>query len=132
MESWRKVWRDALAPLLPTKGLEALQKALIADDKQLIQGSTTSPPPLQCVEDYPLEGACGITYPLWKGEGLETVGQVENRFAQVCYKADHTTGVPGGIGWFFQWFDETPREEMRRLLLEEVQHTLSTRSPSYA
>ena len=25
MESWRKVWREGLAPLLPTAGLEALR-----------------------------------------------------------------------------------------------------------
>ena len=28
MESWRKVWRDGLAPLISTEGLEALRAAL--------------------------------------------------------------------------------------------------------
>src|SRR5712692_10367123 len=55
MESWRKVWREGLAPLLSTNGLEALRQALVTDDAQLLQGATTTPPALQCVQDWPVE-----------------------------------------------------------------------------
>ena len=55
MESWRKVWREGFAPVLSTAGLQALRKALTADDTRLIQGSTSSPPPLMCVQDWPVE-----------------------------------------------------------------------------
>src|SRR6266511_3011955 len=85
MESWRKVWRDGLAPLLSTEGLEALRRALESDDARLLQGATTTPPPLQCVQDWPVEAACGV----------------------------------GFCGW--------PRDEMRRLLLGEVNRTLAQR-----
>ena len=46
MESWRKVWREGLAPLLSDNSLRALRRALVEDDPRLIQGATTTPPPL--------------------------------------------------------------------------------------
>ena len=39
MESWRKVWREGLEPLLSTPSLEALQQALTTDDPRLLQGA---------------------------------------------------------------------------------------------
>jgi len=51
MESWRKVWREGVAPLLSTRSLETLRHGLVTDDPQLQQGATTTPPPLQCVQD---------------------------------------------------------------------------------
>jgi hypothetical protein len=65
MESWRRVWREGFVPGISTPGLEALRKALVEDDPRLIQGATTSPPPLQCVEDWPVEGACAVGYCGW-------------------------------------------------------------------
>ena len=32
MESWRKVWREGVAPLLSTHSLEALRRGLLNDD----------------------------------------------------------------------------------------------------
>jgi hypothetical protein len=58
VEYWRQVWRKGVAPLMPTKGLEALAIALENDDPRLIQGHTTSPPPLQSVQGWPVEAAC--------------------------------------------------------------------------
>jgi hypothetical protein len=127
MESWRKAWRDGLAPQLSTAGLEALRKALQNDDPRLLQGATTSPPPLQCVQDWPVEAACGLGYCGWQGDGLETVAQVEEFFARSCFEADQLLGEPAGCRWFLNWFDETPREEMRRLLGAEVARTLAQR-----
>jgi hypothetical protein len=127
MESWRKVWREGLAPQVSAAGLEALRKALMNDDQRLLQGATTSPPPLQCVQDWPVEAACGLGYCGWQGEGLETVAQVEEFFARACFEADKLLGEPAGCRWFLNWFDETPREDMRRLLLAEVNRTLAVR-----
>lgn len=127
MESWRKVWRDGLAPLLSTPGLEALRRALLADDSRLLQGATTTPPPLQCVQDWPVEGACAVTYCGWQGEGLETVAQAEEFFARTCFEVDQRLGEPAACRWFLNWFDETPRDQMRRLLLAEVSRTLAQR-----
>lgn len=127
MESWRKVWRTGIEPQLPTRGLEALRDALVSDDPQLIQGATTSPPPLQCVQDWPVEAACALSYCGWKGEDLETVADAEEFFAKACFQADQIIGETAAIRHFLNWFDETPRSEMRRELLAEVQASLRQR-----
>jgi hypothetical protein len=127
MESWRKVWREGLADQISTSGLKALRKALLMDDARLLQGATTSPPPLQCVQDWPVEAACGLGYCGWQGEGRETVAEVEEFFARTCFEADQRLGEPAACRWFLNWFDETPREEMRRLLLPEVDRSLAQR-----
>jgi hypothetical protein len=130
MESWRKVWREGLAPLLSVAGLEALRAALVQDDQRLQQGATTTPPPLQCVQDWPVEGACAVGFCGWQGEGLETVGEVEEFFARMCFEIDQRLGEPAGCRWFLNWFDETPRDEMRRQLLAEVNRSLAQRQGS--
>jgi hypothetical protein len=130
MESWRKVWRDGLAPLISTAGLEALRTALSTDDARLLQGATTTPPPLQCVQDWPVEAACALGYCGWQGEGLESVAEVEEYFARLCFEVDQRLGEPAACRWFLNWFDETPRDEMRSLLLTEVNRTLGRRRAS--
>ena len=127
MESWRKVWRDGLAPLISTEGLEALRTALAKDDARLLQGATTTPPPLQCVQDWPVEAACALGYCGWQGEGLESVAEVEEYFARLCFEVDQRLGEPAACRWFLNWFDETPRDEMRSLLSAEVNRTLAQR-----
>ncbi len=81
MEAWRNVWRNGIAPQLSTKGLEALAQACREDSPKLIQGATTSPPPLQCVQDWDTEAACLIGFAGWQGDGLKTVADVEEFFA---------------------------------------------------
>jgi hypothetical protein len=127
MESWTNVWRKGLAPLLSTESLEALRQALVNDDPRLIQGATTTPPPLQCVQDWPVEAACALGYCGWQGDGLETVAEVEEFFARMCFEIDQQLGEPAACRWFLNWFDDTPREQMRRELLVEVQRSLAER-----
>jgi hypothetical protein len=127
MEAWRKVWREGVAPQLSTAGLEALRLALTTDDQRLLQGATTTPPPLQCVQEWAVEAACAVGFCGWQGDGLETVAEVEEFFARVCFEADQALGEPASCRWFLNWFDETPREEMRRQLLAEVGRTLAQR-----
>ncbi|MGL4553125.1 MAG: hypothetical protein ACRC33_18320 [Gemmataceae bacterium] len=128
MESWRKVWRDGVEPLLTTDGLSALAHALRGDDGRLVQGATTTPPPLMCVQDWPCEAACALGYCGWVGDGLETVGEVEEFFARMCFEIDTRLGEPAACRWFLNWYDETPRDEMRRELLAEVARALAARS----
>lgn len=128
MEAWRETWRRGFAPCLSTAGLEALRDALAADDVRLIQGSTTTPPPLMCVQDWPVEAACALGLCGWIGEKLETVGEVETYFAGLCYDVDQRLGEPAGCRWFLNWFDDTPRDEVRRELLAEVERALAARS----
>lgn len=127
MESWRKVWREGVVLQLSTAGLTALEKALVTDDSRLIQGATTSPPPLTCMQECPVEGACPISFSVWVGDGRETVGEVEDFFAKVCFEADVKLGEPAAIRWLLNFWDDTPRDEARRLLLAEVQRELTLR-----
>ncbi len=128
MESWRAVWRKGVEPLLSDKALAALRTALQTDDPRLIQGATTVPPPLSCVQDWPVEGACALGFCGWQGDGLETVGEAEAYFAKMCYDIDQTVGEPAGCRWFLNWFDDAPRDEVWRELLAEVNLAINNRS----
>lgn len=128
MEAWRKVWREGVVPLLSTESLIVLSKGLREDDPRIIQGVTTTPPPLQCTQDWPVEASCPLSYCGWQGDGLVTVGEVEMYFAKMCYEIDQRLGEPAGCRHALNWIDETPRAEMRRLLLEEVDRELKVRA----
>lgn len=132
MESWRLVFRDGFAPVLSTRGLETLAEALRTDDPRLTQGSTTTPPPLMCVQDWPCEAACPLGFCGWQGDDLTSVGQVEEFFARACFEADQRLGEPAACRWFLNWFDNTPRDAMRAALLAEVELALSQRPASAA
>jgi hypothetical protein len=127
MESWRMVWRDGFVPVLSTSGLEALRDALTGDDPRLTQGSTTTPPPLMCVQDWPVEAACALGFCGWHGDELESVGQVEEFFARACFEADQRLGEPAACRWFLNYWDDTPRERLFREMLEEVNLAIQNR-----
>lgn len=128
MESWRIVWREGVAPTQSTAGLTALRTALETDDPRLTQGSTTTPPPLMCVQGWPVEAACALGFCGWQGDGLKTVGDVEEHFAKACSAADQRMRELAAVRWFLNWFDDTPRDEMRRELLPEVVRELDRRA----
>lgn len=127
MESWRRVFREAVCPNLPTEGLQALRDALASDDSRLLQGCTTSPPPLECVTDWPCEGADAIGFAFWRGSPDVTVGEVEAAFAEVAFRCDELLNDYAVIRWWTVFWDETPRDEMLRELLPEVDRELSRR-----
>ena len=127
MESWRRVWREGFEPGLTTAGLVALRDALANDDARLLQGATMCPPPLMCVQDWPVEAADAIGFAVWKGGDLTTVGQVEEGFAKALWEADQRLGEPAACRWFLNWFDDTPRHQMREELLFEVERALTER-----
>ena len=127
MESWRLVWRDGFAKLLPTAGLLRLLERLNSDSPLLTQGSTTTPPPLMCFEGWPVEAADAIaTAAVGEWDGA-TVGECEEAFARACFDCDQTLGEPAACRWFLNWFDDTPRDEMRRELGLEVRRELWNR-----
>jgi hypothetical protein len=126
-KAWRKGFREGFFPGLSTRALRALEDALANNDERLIQGATTQPPPLACVSDWPVEMACGIGLCGWLGEGLKTVGEVEEYFARQCYECDTRLGEASGCRHALNWFDDTPRSEAFPLLLEEVRKELKER-----
>jgi hypothetical protein len=125
MESWRKVWRDGFAPGVSVPGLEAIRRALAEDDPRLLQGATTTPPPMMSVQDWPVEAADLIGLAGWLGDGLGTVGEVEEYFAKACYDADVRLQEPAACRYFLDFWDDTPRHVARRELLAEVELALA-------
>jgi hypothetical protein len=61
---------------------------------------------------------------------LETVGDVEAFFARVCWEADQRLGEPAACRWFLNFADDTPRAQVRSLLLVEVRNELQRRKAS--
>jgi hypothetical protein len=68
----------------------------------------------------------------WQGEEAQTVAEVEEDFARLCFEADQVLGEPAACRYFLNWYDETPRDEMRRELLAEVELVLAERIPTEA
>lgn len=124
--TWKEVWRTGLAPQFSTEALESLSEALRTDNPQLMQGATSSPPPLNCVQDWTCEGACPISWGAYI-EGCTTVGEVEEWFANACFKCDQIMGEPASCRYFIGWVDDTPRDRMRKELLEEATREISLR-----
>ncbi len=127
IETWRRVWREGFAPILTTKQLEALKDGLLRDDARLIQGATSSPPPMQCVLDWECEGACLIGYAGWQGDGIPNVGDVEVFFANACFEADQRIGEPAACRYLMNFWDDSPRDEARRQMIEEINRELLAR-----
>lgn len=73
-----------------------------------------------CVQDWPVEGCCALGYGGWQGDGLTTVGEVEEHFAKCCFEADQKLGEAAACRWFLNWFDDTPRKECFAELAAEV------------
>lgn len=110
-------WRHSFSHfirLMGPEGREALLAGLESDDSRLIQGATTMPPPMMCVQDWDVEAADFIAYAGWIGHGRGTVGEAEEYFARLCFNVDQAMGEPAGCRWAINWWDETPRGEAFR------------------
>jgi hypothetical protein len=102
----------AFLTLVSEESLAALEDGLRTGDGRLVQKTTTSPPPMPCVSDWPCEGACLVGYCGWRGDGLETVGEVEEYFARMCFEIDRAIGEAAGCRWLLNWYDESPMAEV--------------------
>jgi hypothetical protein len=130
-EKWRQVWRRGMAPSLGTDALEFLAGLLESDDGCVTQGSTTTPPPLMCVQDWPVEAACPLaTCGAFESGGFReaSVGACEEYFARVCFDCDQRLESPAACRWFLNWWDDTPRDTARAELLAEVKLVLAERA----
>lgn len=130
MEPWRTVFRLGFAKVASTGHLEALRTALETDDPKLSQGATTTPPPLNCVLDWPCEAACMLGYCAWKSDDLQTVGEVEMAFARMCQQIDQELAEPGACRYLIEYFDDDGnrnRADVFANLLDEVNRELANR-----
>ena len=130
VSSWRYAWQHGVGPVLPGAGLTALKEALEKDSPELWQpniksldGINTTIPFLRRCR---VRQACAIEYCGWKGEGLKTQGELWDYCADICERAEELAG-PFADDAFTWWFCTTPRDEMRRLLLPEVNRELARR-----
>ena len=125
---WLNVWRNGFAPQWNAMTLNSLGIALADDLPKLLQGATTSPPPLQCVQDWPCEAADIIASCCWWQNGWSTVGKIEEGFARACYDADQRLGEPAMCRHFINWWDDSPRSVVFGIMLAEVRWELKRRS----
>jgi hypothetical protein len=124
METWRKIWRTAIAKRLGTDALRVLQTALLKDDPRLLQGNTCSPVALDALSGCAVEGACIIGFAGWQTLGLKTVGEVSDYFHKVC-DACEVDGDEAACRYFLNYWDDAPRIEARRELLAEIRLALA-------
>ena len=124
MELWREVWRENIVPQLNTKGLEALRLALLTDDPRLIQRYVVKGVSgvINKTVFNDIVGACAVGYAEWHGKDLTNCYDVVQAYLSVLCK-------PPIVG-FTPWFDMTPRQEMRKALLPEVNLALAQREDS--
>jgi hypothetical protein len=150
MESWRITWRQLVAALpricaaagcdgeaAKASALRGVLEMLKTDRPELTQGSTTTPPPLMCVQDWPVEAGDLIVWlGMWSGtlelkssdkngNPVASVGTCEEWFARACFEIDQEAGVPAACRWLLNWWDDTPRDEVRALLIPEVEFALN-------
>ena len=131
MDSWRRVFRGGFSPLLSFQQLVLLRDALLSDDQRLLQGATCQPPPIQALADWPCEAACLFGYcgvVELGGFGKAVVSETEEFFARMAFDIDAAMGEPSACRFLLNWYDDTPRDEMRAELLPEVERELAART----
>jgi hypothetical protein len=130
MQSWKMVLRDGFIPQWDDATLERAVVALEADIPFLTQGSTTTPPPLMCVQDWKLEACDLIAYCSVADPTDCTVGEAEEGFARSCFDADQRLGEPAACRWFLNWYDDGVRQEVFALIADEFRLALRMRKIS--
>jgi hypothetical protein len=137
MESWRRVLREGFLPQASGPALLLLRLRLQQQardpltelgnhDCLLLRGTTTCPPALPSLGDWPCEAACPVGT-LALGDGAVTVEEVQNAFGQMCFNADQCLGEPAACRWMLNWIDEAPWPEVRDGLLAELDREISRR-----
>lgn len=148
------VFLEGFAPQWPDSALASLLAGLEADDHRMSQGSTTTPPPLMSVADWPTEAGCLVCYvgmcsglvpgvdvnslhgvpadARWvRPDGstvFYSVGAVEEFFATACFDADNRMGEPGACRHLLNFWDDTPRDEARRTVAAWIRRAQVTRA----
>lgn len=129
LTAWQRAWRVGVAPQLSTAGLRSLKVALERDDPQLITGATTSPPPLACMENLPVDGCYPLCWALLDGRKPQevSVGPLEERFFAACCQADRLLGEPAAARYFLNQVDAWGRQQLIQNLIPEIERTLAER-----
>jgi hypothetical protein len=148
---WQAAWHYGLAPNLKEKGLLALRHALMADLPHVAQRYTTWPLPTDCEDGDPLYArpqghlsphkACPLGYCGWRGDDLDTIGQVHAYVAGLFTAANANLDAawragrlaePVTVAAFLHWVDDSDRAEMWAGLIKEIELELARRAHTSA
>lgn len=129
LKMWQEAWRNGIAPQLPTRGLEALHKALAEDDPALIQGTTVCSGPFR---SEVINGCCPIAYAGWKALGFSTWAEANGFFESIRTGARSRAVMPETFARFLNFWDGTLRDVARPQLLAEVDLVLKERHEELA
>jgi len=99
--------------LLSTESLEALPAGLVADDARLIQGGDDDAAAVAVRAGLAGRGACGLATAAGRARGWRRWPRSRSSSPDVA-RDRPCAGEPAGCRWFLNWFDETPRDDMRR------------------
>lgn len=127
MEPWRLIFRKGFAPLLSNDSLVALQNGLKHDDPALVQGCVVFPRPMPGFWDLPAAAVGLLGYMGREGEGLFSVFEVSEFHERLMQAAAQKLGQMDAAILFLSWFDKTPRDLMRKNLLQETHLELRKR-----
>jgi hypothetical protein len=127
MEPWRYIFRRGFAPLLSNSALNALQDGLKQDDPALVQGCVVFPKPMPGFWELPAAAVGLLAYVGREGEGLFSVFEVSEFHDRLKEAAAQKLGQMEAATLFLDWFDKTPRDIMRKNLLQETHLELRKR-----
>jgi hypothetical protein len=123
--SWRTVFHRGIVPHLPPAALLDLRDALsIGDPAAMLQGATTSPPPLLPLYNFPVTAANPLVYAVMRAPGLKTVREADEAFTRFCRHVESTLDE-AATRIFFDFWHDTPLETAREELLDEVEVALA-------
>lgn len=126
MPNWEHCWRKGFEPQLSLLQLIALRNAIQNDDPNLLQEQTTNPPPLLSCADQKCCGGCAIAF-CGMSEGKETVGEVEEFFAQTCYQCDQLLGEMVACRYFLNFWDENTMDAIKAKFLPVLEENIEAR-----
>jgi hypothetical protein len=138
VEHWLKVWRDGFQPQATGAALLLLRLRLqkqeidpLEDlgnqDCRLLRGTTTYPPALGGMLDWPCDAGCAVTT-LALTEDRATVEQANNAFGRMCLEADRRLGEEAACRWFLNFYDQAPWPVVRAGLLAELDQEIDRRA----
>jgi hypothetical protein len=129
LSEFEQIWRDGVAPHLPTGGLRALRAALERDDPEIIQGETVFPDIDFDGKGRSVQACCPIAYALLDAVSLAYIdfAELDSWFSSAISLMDHALGTVEGVRVAIETIDSWPRDTMRTVLIRLIDETLAGR-----
>jgi hypothetical protein len=122
---WRTAWMELEARLsLPV--LEAMLDGIESADPRLVQGVTHLPPLSLAPADAAPACGCLVGYGLWIGEGLRSIGEIDERVRQINRAVTNMPAVMGRV--IDAWDGASSIDAARQLFRPVVRAALERRA----